>query len=69
MSSTSHIIDAMNNITLDDEKDAGIAIEDFEGLEVARRLNNFDVKLCLMCRFITKEIVDFQVMQHTLVAL
>lgn len=69
MASTSIIINAMNNITLEDEEDGGLALEEIVGETGGEGFKDFDVKLCLMGRFITEGVVDFPAMQQTLAAL
>lgn len=53
MTSTSSIIQAMNDITLDEEEDGGIAFEVNEENNELEKYNGLDVKLCLVGRFIT----------------
>lgn len=60
---------AMNNIVLDGEEEGGLAFEE-------EHVNDYDggrfvcnVKLCLVGKFLTKGIMDFQVMKQTLAAL
>lgn len=69
MASTSSIINAMNNITLDDEEEGGLALEETECEKGGEGFKDFDTKLCLMGRFITEGVVDFSAMQQTLAAL
>lgn len=63
----SNIIDAMNNITLEDEEEGGLDIE-------VEEVNNgafagFNAKLCVVARFITDGNADFQALQQTLASL
>lgn len=69
MASTSNIIDAMNNITIEDEEDGGLALEGIEDVSGLEGLQDFDVKLCLVGRFITEGVIDFQAMRQTLATL
>lgn len=69
MASTSSIINALNNITLDDEEDGGLALEAQVGDEGTEGFQDFDANLCLVGRFITEGVVDFPAMRQTLVAL
>lgn len=66
MTSTSNFIRAMNNVTLEDEEEGGIAIEDMEDAEKSEMFNGFDPHLWLVGRFINEGVVDFMAMRHTL---
>ncbi|KAL1809683.1 hypothetical protein ACET3Z_026673 [Daucus carota] len=63
------IINAMNNITLDDEEDGGLALEEIVGAGETDGFQDFDANLCLVGRFITEGVVDFPAMRQTLAAL
>lgn len=69
MASTSDIIKTMNNITLKDEEEGGLAIEIEDGVENAEPYQGYNAKLCLMGRFLSEGVVDFQAMKQTLTAL
>ncbi|KAK1392891.1 DUF4283 domain-containing protein [Heracleum sosnowskyi] len=69
MASTSNLVNAMNNISLDDEEDGGVALELEEIQGGAQQLQGFDAKLCVVARFLSDGRVDFPAMQQTLAAL
>lgn len=69
MESTSKLIQAMNDITLEEEEESGIAIPVTKDTENFDILNGLDAKLCLVGRFITEGVIDFTAMKHTLAAL
>lgn len=60
---------AMNNIVLEDEEEGGIALEDYVHNEFAENHPTSNVKLCLVGKFLTEGIFDFQAMQQTLAPL
>lgn len=55
----------MNNVTLEDEEEGGVAFDDTEQAEEVEYLKGFDTYLCLVGRFINEGVVDFTAMQHT----
>lgn len=62
----------MNEISLEDEEEGGIALGEIGGIgggdnEVQQEM--CDAKLCLVGKFLTEGIYDFPAMQHTLAAL
>lgn len=59
MASTSSIIQMMNSIMLEDEEKEGKIIENVEGEENTEAFKSFDVKLCLVGRFLTEGVVGF----------
>lgn len=69
MASSSSIIQAMGNIALEEEEEGGIVIETEYGGEKTELIHGFDAKLCMVGRFITEGVIDFQPMQQTLAAL
>lgn len=69
MTPTSCIIQAMNNITLDDGEEWGLDIEVIGGEESTESFKDFNIQLCPIWRFITEGVVKFQVMQQTMAAL
>lgn len=69
MASTSSITQAMNNISLEDEEEGILAIEDEIPTEGDPVSYGFDAKLCVVARFISEGRVDFPAMQQTLAAL
>lgn len=69
MASTSSIIQAMNNITLDDEEEGGLALEVETGGELTEGFKDFNIQLCLVGRFITEGVMEFQAMHQTMTAL
>lgn len=68
MTSTTDMIKAMNNITLKDKEEGGLAIEIEDTVQNAEPYQRFNSKLCLMGRF-SEGVVDFQAMQQTLAVL
>lgn len=69
MASTSNIIQAMNNITLEDEEEGGLAFDiGVEGGDT-EVTGNIDAKLCLVGRFLVEGVVDFGAMKQTMAAL
>lgn len=69
MASTNEIARMMNNITVDEEEEGGLALEVTEEEDNQEIFHGFDAKLCLMGRFITKGVVDFMAMKQTFAAL
>lgn len=67
MASTSNLVKAMNNITLEDEEDEGLAFE----VSTEDRLTDqeFNAQLCLVGRFLVDDVVDFPAMKQTMPAL
>lgn len=64
-----NLVHAMNNVSLADEEEGGIEINE-EILEPNSLLNQtFNANLCVVGRFITEGKVDFEAMQHTLAIL
>lgn len=69
MATTEDISRMMNNVTLDEEEEGGLALDVTKGDENHETLHGIDAKLCLMGRFITEGVVDFPSMKQTLAAL
>lgn len=69
MASTSSILEVMNNITLEDEEDEGLAFQGGEGVEQIDGQGEFNTELCLVGRFLSEGVVDFPLMQQTMAAL
>ncbi|XP_074348254.1 uncharacterized protein LOC141687015 [Apium graveolens] len=69
MAATHDIIQAMNNILIEDEEEGGIAIDDSEVTKEDECLSELDVNLCLVGRFINEGVVDFTTMKHILTSL
>ncbi|KAK1379781.1 hypothetical protein POM88_026525 [Heracleum sosnowskyi] len=69
MDTTNDIARMMNNITLEEEEERGLAVEVTEEDENHEAFYGLDAKLCLMGRFITEGVVDFPSMKQTLAAL
>lgn len=69
MASSYDITQAMNNITLEDEEEGGIAFEETKVAEETDALQGCDYRLCLVERFINEGVIDFMAMQHTLASL
>lgn len=63
------LLQAMNSIALEDEEDSGFIVEEAVSEENGLQLQGFDLKLCIVGRFISEGKIDFLAMQHTLVAL
>ena len=59
----------MNNISLEDEDEGGLALEAKETLGNDPVFSGFDAKLCVISRFISDGHEDFHAMQQTLAAL
>lgn len=59
----------MNSISLEDEEDGGLALEEEETLDNDRLFYDFDLKLFVVTRFISYGHVDFPAMQQTLASL
>lgn len=68
MATTNEIARMMNNITLDEEEEGGLALEATEE-DNQETVHGFDAKLCLMGRFITEGVVNFMAMKQTFAAL
>lgn len=69
MVSNDYLIDAMNNISLEDEEDGGLMIDSGEFSNIDSLVGGFDTKLCVVDRFLSKGQVDFAAMQQTMAAL
>ena len=63
------ITQSMFEISLDEDDEGGIALEDIGEDTVARQQLVGDPKLCLEGKFLTEGILDFTAMQHTLAML
>lgn len=57
MDSNRSLINAMNNVTLDDEEEGGLAIEE-EALQEPY-FSGFETNLCVIARFITEGNINF----------
>lgn len=69
MANTGNLVQAMNNISLDDEEEGGLEFgEETLNLDISQN-QGFDFKLCVIGRFITEGRVEFEAMQHTLAVL
>lgn len=69
MASTSNIIEAMNNVTLEDEEEDGLAFEVPTGDQYGDDNLEINAELCLVGRFLVEGVVDFQAMKQTMAAL
>lgn len=69
MASSSRLIEAMNNITLEDEEGGRLAIDGDEEVGNEQLFSRYDAKLCLVARLITDGQIDFSAMQQTLATL
>lgn len=64
-----NITQAMNNILLEEEEEGGIAIEGSKAQENTDNEYVCNARLCLVGRFLTDGVLDFQAMQQTMAAL
>lgn len=62
MNSTSKLINAMNTITLEDEDEGVLSVEELQDLGNNKSKKGFDAKLCVVGKFISEGYVDFQAM-------
>lgn len=69
MASINSITQSMNDFTLEEEEEGGLAIEINEENEFEYQFNGYDAKLCLVERFITEGPMDFAAMPQTFAAL
>lgn len=69
MALTSSILEVMNNVTLEDEEDEGLAFQGDTGIEQGEGQGDFIAELCLVGRFLSEGVVDFPSMQQTRAAL
>lgn len=69
MATTQNITQAMNNISLEEEEEGGVAFEEIEGEEEIDALQGLNIHLCLVGRFINEGVVDFTAMKHTLASI
>lgn len=69
MASTSNLIQSMNNISLEDEEEGGLMLNIETSGENTEAINNIDVKLCLVGRFLVEGVIDFMAMKQTFAAL
>lgn len=69
MASNENIIQAMNNITLEEEEEDNLALDLSASNEGEQILNSFNTKLCVVARFLSEGYVDFSAMQQTMAAL
>lgn len=69
MDSTNSLVNAINNISLEDEDEGGLEIITEESTESVLMVNGFDAKPCVVARFLSEGHVDFQALQQTLAAL
>lgn len=63
------LIHALQNVTLEEEENGGLAIEEEILQDENQLFTGFDAKLCIVARFLTEGHVEFQAMQQTLAAL
>lgn len=59
----------MQHITLEEEEEGGLALEGLEEVEQGENFCDYNAKLCLVGRFLSEGVMDFQAMQQTLAAL
>lgn len=69
MAASSSLVQAMNDISLEDEEEGGLSLDLEENAEAEEGTFGFDAKLCIVGKFLTEGRVDFQALQQTLVAL
>lgn len=69
MADSSNLVHAMNNISLEDEEDGGIEINEETLIHDTTQNQSFDAKFCIIGRFINEGRIDFEAMQHTLALL
>lgn len=69
MAYNNHLEQVMNIISLEEEEECFIELEEETLNENAQHLHGFNAKLCVVGRFVTEGRVDFAAMQHTLAAL
>lgn len=69
MDPMSNITRAMNDITLEEEEDGGLAVDGLESTEHIEPFTGFNAKVCLVGKFIAEGPLDFPTMQQTLAAL
>lgn len=59
----------MNNVFLEEEEEGGITIRIENTAENGENAFNSDPELCLVNKFLTEGVLDFQAMQQTMAAL
>lgn len=69
MASSESFIQAMNNISLDEEEEESLSLDLLEPSEGEHVLNGFNANLCVVARFLSEGHVDFPAMQQTMAAL
>lgn len=69
MASTSNLVRAMNNISLEDEEEDSLAIGIAELRGENQLVKGFDAKLCIVAQFLSEGQIDFSAMQQTMAAL
>lgn len=69
MATSSSLVQAMNDISLEDEEEGGLSLELETNAEAEEGTFGFDAKLCIVGKFLTEGRVDFQALQQTLAAL
>lgn len=69
MDTANNLLNAINNISLEDEEEGGLDLISEEALGNEQLISTFDAKLCVVARFLSDGHVDFPAMQQTLAAL
>ncbi|XP_074378089.1 uncharacterized protein LOC141719608 [Apium graveolens] len=69
MDTESSLVQAMNDISLEEEEEVGIVVATEDHLESQNDAYGFDANLCVVGRFLIEGRVDFQALQQTLAAL
>lgn len=69
MESSNDLIEAMNNIALEDEDEGGLLLDTTILSNSNSQTQGFDAKLCIVGRFLSEGKIDFPAMQQTLAAL
>lgn len=69
MASTSSILEAINNVTLEDEEDDGLAFQGGIGEDQTEGQGDYVAELGLVGRFLSEGVIDFPSMPQTMAAL
>lgn len=64
-----NITQATNSILLEEEEDRGIAIKGAYEIAYLENAHVYNVKLCLVERFLIEGVFDFEAMKQTMAAL
>lgn len=69
MDAENSLVQAMNDVLLEEEEEGGIVVTTGDHLESHKEDYGFDANLCVVGRFLTEGRVDFQALQQTLAAI